>query len=395
MLRGIKVRLYPNREQIQMLEQHFGVCRLVYNLGLEAKIIAYQQQRKSLSKYDLVNQLPDLRQDYDFIRSVKAECLQNVFDNLDNAYQKFFKGGGFPRFKSKKDKQSFIQKQTIKIVENKVVFLSKTIKFRCSHKDMITLHTQKLKRVTYSKANNKYYASVLIDDSTIEKFPKVDRVVGIDLGLKSFLVDSDGNKIENPRFLRKSLKKLKFLQRQASKKKKGSNNKKKAYRKIANKYEKIRNQREFFLHNLSSKLISENQVVIAESLKVENMIKNHKLALSISDASWSKFVEQLRYKAEMRGRVFHQIDTFYPSSKTCSRCLSKKKTLKLSERIYRCDVCGHVIDRDLNAAINIKRIGLEALGMNQPEVKSVEKVSVGTSKKQKFEQGFIKVDCLK
>jgi putative transposase len=374
MLRAIKVKLYPTKIQSLNLEKDFNNCRVVYNLGLEVKIHSYKTYKKSISKYELINQLPNLKSEFEWLKSTKAEVLQNQFDNLETAFNKFFNGSGFPKFKNKNSKQSFIQKQNCKIKDNYIFYLKEKFKFKCSKFDTEKLSILKIKRITYSKENNRFYASILVEDTLKVKFVKSKNIIGIDLGLKEFLTDSNNNKISNPRFLRKSLKKLKTLQRRLANKKIGSNNRNKQKIKLSNLHEKIKNQRNNFLHNISTNIVYDNQVIIVESLKVKNMIKNKKLSLSISDVSWSSFVSMLEYKSKFNGRTFHKINTFYPSSKTCSKCGTIKQDLSLKDRIYKCENCKIEIDRDFNAAINIKNIGLKTLGMNKSEVKFVEKI---------------------
>jgi len=219
----------------------------------------------------------------------------------------------------------------------------------------------RIKSVTISKnILNNYYISILCEVD-IEKLPKLNKNVGIDLGIKEFCITSDNKKEPNPKYLRKLELKLKKTQRILSRRKKGSKNRFKQQKKLFRIHEKIRNQRLDFLHKLSTKLISENQVICLEDLSVKNMVKNHKLAKSISDASWSKFVELLKYKADWYGRELVQIDKFFPSSKMCSNCGNIKKDLKLEDREYCCDCCNLVIDRDYNASLNILKEGLRIL----------------------------------
>lgn len=379
-MKAIKIRLYPNRLQRQMLLQHFGCARFVYNRSLATKINAYKESKTSLSKFELVNQLVPLKEEFTFLKEVKAETLQNSLDGIETAYKSFFKGGGFPKFKKKSRGGAFTQKQNFKVLENtnKLVFLKHKIKFKCSVRDDQELRSNKIRRITYSvNPAGEFYASVLIDFQPESLEPNAYEV-GIDLGLKEFLTTSEGEVVANPRFLKQSSEKLAKLQKSLSRKQKGSSNRNKARVKVAKQHQKIENQRNHFLHNVSKKLIHENQVIYLETLRVKNMVKNHKLAKSISDASWSRFVSMLEYKAAWAGRTVVKIGTFEPSSKTCSSCGWKKPDLTLKDRTFECNSCGLEIDRDLNAALNIKNIG-----RNYPESTLVETKPVGSRRSKK------------
>ena len=381
MKRTIKIRLYPNKQQKDVLNKHFGCCRFIYNAALNYKMTMYRDYHVKVSKYDIVNQLVDVKKEYDWLNETKAECLQNVIDHLDFAYRQFFKGGGYPKFKSKRNKQSFLQKQNFKILKeiDKIVFLKHKIKFKCSERDKDLIRNNKINRITYSKDKiGNYYASVLIE-CEIEKLPKTNSEIGIDLGIKSFLVTSNQEFVENPKFFNKTLKQIKRLNKQLSKKQKGSKNKEKTRIKLAKKHLKITNQRDYFLHNLSSKLINENQIICLESLNIKGLLEEKKLARHIQDASWGKFISMLTYKAEWRGREIKRIDRFYPSSKTCSNCGSIRKDLTLRDRTFKCNNCGLEIDRDYNASLNILKIGI-----NHPELKLVENLSLDKSMKQEI-----------
>jgi putative transposase len=358
MLKALKIRLYPTWKQTQMLNQHFGSCRFVYNKALDFKKTQWETSKIKHSKFDMIKWVTDFRKNPDFpwLQEVKCEVIQNQIDGLDNAFKGFFRGGGYPRFKKKSNVQSFTSKQTFKILENvnKIVFFSQKIKFRTSLEYVKLLRTSKIKRITYSKdAAGAFYVSVLIDAPILnEDRSQITNEIGIDLGLKEFLVTSDGERIGNPRFFRKSKTKLAKLQKRHSRKMKGSKAREKSKLKVAKCHKKIVNQRSHFFHQLTNKLIDENQDISLETLRVKNMIKNHSLAMSIQDASWSTFVSMLEYKAGWRGAEIRRIGSFLPSSKTCSSC-GNVKELALADRTYECLHCGLVIDRDENAAINI------------------------------------------
>ena len=333
----------------------------------------YSDYKIKLSKFELFNELVEVKacSEFNWLNNTKAEVLQNSIAAMDSAFKGFYRGQGYPKFKSKKSKQSFLQTQSCTLTKNcnKLNFYGNKIKFRSSESNTHELRTSKIKRITYSKDNlNHYYASILIDSNKDLTLPKLNNEVGIDLGLKYFLITSDGEFVENPKFFRKSEQKLAKQQRFLSRKTKGSNNKEKARIKIAKIHQKIHNQRNYFLHQVSNKIIDENQVIHLETLAVKNMIKNHCLAKSISDASWSTFVNMLKYKSQWYGRELHQINRFSPSSKTCSNCGWINVDLTLSDRIFECEDCGHVQDRDLNAAINIKNFSNQINNNNRDEL---------------------------
>jgi len=383
-LKAIKIRLYPTVKQQHMLNQHFGCCRFIYNNALNYKMIMYNDYKVNVSKYDIIKQITDVKKENDFhwLNEVKAECLQNTIDNLESAYKGFFKGSGFPKFKNKKAKQSFVQKQNFKILEhtNKLVFLKKKIKFKCSKQNADEIRTSKIKRIIYSKDNlNNYYASILIEfePKTLEHN---DNEVGIDLGLKHFLITSDGEFIDNPKLFRKSEKKLVRQQRKLSRTKKGSNNRNKQRLKVGKIHKKISNQRNHFLHQISNKIINENQIISLETLIVKNMIKNHNLAKSIQDASWSTFVTMLIYKADWYDKEIKRISTFAPSSKTCSNCGWYNPNLTLKDRTFICKECDYKEDRDINASKNILNFSREEL----PRINASGQQSIDTDRKKKI-----------
>jgi putative transposase len=341
MLKALKIRLYPTSKQKSILNSHFGSCRFVYNQALNFKKTQWETLKTRYSKFDMINWVTNLRKNEEFswLQDIKCEVLQNQVDGLDNAFKGFFRGNGYPKFKKKSSKQSFTTKQTFKILSNtnRLVFFGEKIKY-----------------ITYSKNScNQYWASVLVEYiPKIEERSGINDEIGIDLGLNHFLVTSKKQFTENPRFFRKSKIKLAKQQKSFSRKKKDSKNREKARIKVAKIHQKITNQRNHFFHDLSNQLINENQVISLETLRVKNMLKNEKLAMSISDASWSKFVNMLQYKAIKNGVEIRRIDTFCPSTKTCSSC-GNVQEMSLKQRTYECGNCGLVIDRDINAAINI------------------------------------------
>lgn len=358
-----KFRLYPTGEQINLLAQHFGSCRFVYNHFLRERIDFYVEnkgkEKQGLTYYDTSLMLTQFKDNPEFIwlKNVNSQSLQQSLRRLDVAYNNFFnKKAKFPKFKSKHKKQSFLVPQGFNI-DFKEGFLHipkfKSIK--------IVLHRQiegTMKSVNITKTpSGKYFASILCEIEKDIKPKENGNQIGIDLGLKSFLVTSDGDKVKPPKFLRKSENKLKRLQQLLSRKKKGSNRRNKARLKVARIYEKITNQRNDFLHKLSYRLVSENQTIFAEDLNVKGILANHHLAKSVSDAGWSEFIRQLKYKSEWQGVCFGQIDRFFPSSKRCNSCGWINESLSLKDREWTCQCCGQIVDRDFNAAQNILQFG--------------------------------------
>lgn len=367
MLRAYKYRLYPTEQQKIKIARHIGCYRWVYNWGLENKIKAWQKDKKSLSKFDLSNMLPDLKKkkETEWLKEVNSQTLQQALENLDSAYVRFFKEKkGFPKFKNKhKSKQTFRVPQKAKVNEEITkLYLPKFLEGIKIVKDRKFKGV--IKNVTIEKTpTNKYYASILVEtkDEPMAKKKIQDRTtIGLDLGIKDFVVLSTGEKIANPKLMKQYESKLKKAQRILSRRVKGGQNRNKAKFKVAKVHEKIANVRKDFLHKLSHKLTHENQVnsIVIEDLAVCNMVKNHKLAKSISDCSWSEFVRQLEYKSEWYGKNLIKIGRFEPSSKLCSTCGTINQELTLKDREWTCDGCNTRHDRDINAAINVKSIGL-------------------------------------
>ncbi len=376
MLRAFKYRLYPNATQRGLMDRHFGACRLVYNLALNVRIETYRQTGKSISGFDLMKQIPDLKEGFPWLSEVNSQSLQMAIINLDKAYKQFFKTKkGFPKFKSRRDKQSFQcpQRVTIDLEKNLIRLPNiKNVPIILSRK-----FTGDIKTVTVSKTpTGKYFASVLVDNHiALPEKPPIEKqkIIGLDLGLKDFVITSTGIKYENPKYLKSGLSKLKYLQRQASKKIKGSSNRRRANLIVARAYERITNLRVDYLQKLSTKLVRDNQTtsICVESLAVKNMMRNHNLAQAISDVSWSKFVDMLRYKCDWYGKNLIEIGTFEPSSKTCNHC-GEKQDLNLSQRNWDCANCHETNDRDVNAAKNIRDIGIRNYRGKHSRKKPVE-----------------------
>jgi putative transposase len=359
MLKAYKYRLYPNKAQVVLLNKHFGACRWLYNYGLAKKMQTYTETKTMISRFDLQAELPQLKRgDYTWLSEINSLSLQAVLRNLDTAYKNFFRDKkGFPKFKSKKsNRQSFC------VVQNtKVNFEAGKISIPKFTDIKAVLHRQfdgQIKSSTISRTpSGKYYISILVETNQVIP-PKQElsekQAIAFDLGIKSFLVASNGDVIDNPKFLRKSLYKLKKIQRWHSRKVKGSKNRAKHRIRLAVIHEKVTNQRTNWLHQLTSKYIkSTYNTFCIEDLAVKNMVKNHKLALSISDAGWLTFVNQLTYKSDWFGKNILTIGRFEPSSKICSKCGHINQDMTLKDRLFICPNCKFEIDRDYQASLNI------------------------------------------
>jgi putative transposase len=365
MLKAYKYRLYPSSEQRAKIDLTIDACRLIYNLALETKLYAWRSARIELSAYDLKNQLPELKNTHTWLKDVDSQAIGMSIINMDKAFKNFHNGGGFPRFKSKRKGVKSFQcpnnkreidwdKETLTIpkVANIPIRLSRHFEGQ-------------IKTVTISKTpTGKYFASILVDNNTeLPAKPAITEksTIGIDVGIKSFVVTSDGRQFEPNRKLKSNLKRLQCLQRRASRKQKGGNNRRKANLYVAALHEKITNQRTDYIHQITTRLIRDNQTesIVIEDLSVIGMLKNGNLAQAISDVSFGKFFEVLKYKCEWYSKNLIVIDRWSPSSKRCSCCGAINNALTLADREWMCCECDANHDRDLNAANNIKWFGLE------------------------------------
>ncbi len=379
MLKAYKYRIYPTNEQKDQLIRSMGSARWFYNYALNLTSQTYKETGKGLSRNDIIKLLPGLKKEHEWLSEPPSQCLQQVALDLSSAFLNFFeKRAKYPNFKKKHNKQSIRFPQRVKL-QGDYLKLPKLGKIYCK---VSRLPEGTIKSVTVSLTpSGQFYASCLHDDGKEKPTVKAGgKAVGIDCGLSHFFITSDGSKHGNPKYYRKYETKLARKQKQLSRKVKGSKNRNKARIKVAKVHAKITRCREDFLHKLSRKLVDENQVIAVENLAVKNMVKNHpygfasrfksgnppnalahQLAKSISDVGWGQFCTMLKYKTEWEGKVYIEVDRFFPSSKTCHVCLNQVGSLPLDIRNWTCLNCQTEHDRDINAAINIRDEGLRLL----------------------------------
>ena len=398
-IRSAKFVLKPTTKQKEILESFFGISRALYNISLynvkNSKFGEYETKNGSIvpkipTEFDLNNSLPKLKEEYSYLALFPADYAQAVMRNLSRGFDNFYRTLNFPKFKAKKNStQSFncYKGSTVRIDGDYIIlknprasdYSKDDLKIRFKrHK--IKYNFEKVTGFTISRENNKYYISFTFYCDIESK--ETSGSVGIDLGIKDFVICSDGTVYENKRFYERSLRKLKISQRRLSKKQKGSKNREKQRIKVSKQHKKVKNQRNDYQHKISRELADKHNTICLETLNVKNMVKNHKLARAISDVSWSSFITKLEYKIAENQGCLVKIDRFYPSSKTCSNCGNVKKELKLSERTYHCNECGFTIDRDLNASINILKTGLQQIEATDATVgTSLKNQSLWSSKK--------------
>lgn len=392
MLRAIKIRLYPNKEQELKLNKVLGCYRFVYNQMLALKQQEYNENKKSLgltdlSKYFHGTLLKDKQ--YEWLKEQNTKVMKQSIRQMLSSYDKFFKQhNGFPKFKSKKDKQSALFpleaiSKGNKFDERKITLTQplKDIRFRCSDLYFKRLQAYKegIRSATLSKTKSgNYFLSILVEllQEEIIKFRHTNERVGIDLGVKDFVITSDGEVFENKHFFKKQEKKIGKLQRQLSRKQKGSNNRNKQRVKIAKAFEQLTNQKESYIHGVVNELLTYYDVVFMEDLNVQGMLKNHKLSKAIAEVGFYRFKQVLTDKANNNFKQVVEVSRYYPSSKTCSQCGYKNKELTLNDREWTCPICGTHHDRDLNAAMNILMEGERIIGSRTTEFTLAEKPTV-------------------
>jgi putative transposase len=358
MIRTFQYRIELSKSAETICIQWIEQCRILYNLALEQRIMVYKQSKNPISLYDQQNQLPEFKEAFPIFKQIGSQCLQDVLQRLDKAFKAFFRRlkigkTGYPRFKSTDRYDSFTLTQAGWKLEGRYLHLAKIGRLKLFLSRQIE---GKIKTITIRRTSTgKWFVSFCCDEVPFRIYPETTKEIGIDVGIKSFAVDSDGRIIENPKFLKQSTKRLRVKQRTLSRRHKGSHRRQKARLQVAKLHEHITNQRKDFLHKAANHYIQNNKRIFLEDLKISNMARNHNLARSISDCSWGLFFQILSYKAEEAGREIVKVNP-NGTSQRCSSC-GERVPKKLSNRIHCCPHCGLVLDRDENAAINIKQDG--------------------------------------
>ena len=394
MLKSYKYKIKPNKDQIVLLNKHFGAIRFAYNYFLNERRVEYETNKQTLNYNDNSSALTKLKkqEEYSWLKEINSQSLQHSLKGLDDAYNSFFKKRtGFPKFKSKHTKNSVKVPQYVKVEDGKLI----VPKF----KDPINIIQDRkfkgeIRQCTLSKTpTGEYFVSILVEGDH-KKFEKSGNQVGIDLGIKDFLITSDGYKYKNNRYTKNYAKKLKEYQQHLSRKVKGSNNYKEQKLKVATIHKKITNSRIDNLHKVSTELVKKYDTIFIEDLNIKGMVKNHKLSKHISDASWGKFVTLLEYKALWNDKEIVKIDRFFPSSKQCSCCGYINQNLDLSIREWTCPSCKTKLDRDLNASKNILKEGIKIISLGTNDYRCGDEIrptNVGTiretSKKKELVSG--------
>jgi len=385
--KAYKFRVYPNKEQENFIKKSCGSCRFVYNHFLAEKTKYYNEhkdeKKKELSFIETEHLLTLLKKDenYYWLNEINSQSLQFSLRNLDSAYKRFFnKQGNFPKFKKKSNGGSFTVPQFFKVIEEtdkwlylKIPKLKQPLKIRRSQ-DI----KGKILYITISMTpTGKYFASFTCKEEQEYTKNNKEKVIGLDVGIKEFVFTSNNEIIQNDKNIKRKERRRKIKQRKLAKSKKGGENRNKLRKQLAAKHEKETNVRKNFSHQVSNYIVKNHDIIITEDLNVRGMIRNHKLAKALAHQSFGEFFRQLQYKSEWGNKIFYKIDRWFPSSKMCSSCGSLKENLKLSDRTYKCD-CGLEIDRDLNASINIKNLGL--IDLNISTVGTTESYASGRVK---------------
>jgi putative transposase len=392
MLKSFKYKIKPNEEQIVLLNKHFGSVRFVYNYYLNERKVEYETNKQTLNYYDNANSLTKLKkmEEFKWLKEISSQSLQYSLKCLEGSYNGFFKGRTkFPRFKSKHDRNSFCVPQYTKVVDGKLIIP----KF----KDPIKMIQDRkfkgeIRQCTLSKTpTGEYFVSILVEGDH-RKFEKTGKRVGIDLGIKDFVITSDGYKYKNNRYTKTYEKKLKDNQKHLSRKVKGSNRYNEQKLKVARLHKKITNSRLDNLHKTSTQLVKKYDTIFLEDLNIKGMVKNHKLAKHISDMGWGKFITMLEYKAEWNDKQIIKIDRFFPSSKQCSCCGYINQDLDLGIREWTCPSCKTKLDRDLNASKNILKEGIKTLSSGTDDYRrgdEIRPVLTGTIVEASKKKGLV------
>ena len=368
--KAYKLRIYPTDFQRELLEKTFGCTRYIYNNFLAERKNKYEESKTRISVYEQLKELTDLKKEKEWLREIDSCALQACVYNLDDAFQKFFKGNGYPRFRVKGVHESFRTNNTLNSYKNKkyesiridfkkrIITLPKLkeVKFRGYRKDKKMVG--KIKSATISEYASKYFVSILVEMPFVKYSLKPTTIVGLDLGIKDFIVTSNGEKLKNE--VKINEKRLKGLQKWLSRCKPGSKNRYKVKLKIQRLYLKIRNARKHMIYKLANKIIKENDIIAIENLDVKSMYQVHKIAKHLKNIPISEFIRVLKYKSKWLGKKVIEINKYYPSSQSCNRCGFKNEEVKdLSVRKWTCPRCGLIHDRDINASINIMFEGLK------------------------------------
>ena len=369
-LKGYKFRLYPNNEQKTLIEKSFGCSRYIYNYFLDKT-----NSRKYIKVFDYIKDLPLLSKEKEWLKEVDSCLLRCSIFNLEDAINNYNKGNaGYPKFKSKvRSRNSYRTNNMTREYKGKIYnsieinLKAKTIKLPKLKEIKIRGYRNldkidgRIINATIYKEVDKYYVSICVEEYKEIKYLPITRAVGIDVGVKELLTTSDGTIIKNMKFIDKYEKKIKGLNRWLARCQKGSKNREKVKKKIGEVYSKLKNARKYFLHETSKKIVKENDLIVTEKLKINELVQNSKLSKKIYDASWYELIRQLTYKSKWKGKKCYQIDTYYPSSQTCNRCGSINKDVKdLKVRSWECPKCTNINNRDINASINIMWEGIKA-----------------------------------
>lgn len=371
MEKAYKFRIYPTAQQKELMLKTFGCVRFVYNQTLAARRDAYDKDKKSLSAYDCKKMLPSLKEQYPWLKEVDSTALQTSVLNMGRAYENFFRGlkkqqgpkVGFPKFKAKHHSSaSYTSKMNISVADS-AVRLPKLGWVKAKVSTPVKGHL--LNATVSMTRSGKFFVSLCCKDVDIPQYSSTGKAVGLDVGIKDLVITSEGQKFKNPKFLAKAEKRLAHLQRELSRKSKGSRNYAKARLRVAKQHEIIANQRLDYLHKLTTYLVRSYNVICVENLNVAGMLKNHHLAKAIADCSWGELCRQLKYKTDWQHKPLVEVGRFFPSSQICSSCgFQNPETKDLSVRVWECPQCRSHNDRDVNAAKNILKEGLRL--MNQP-----------------------------